>query len=250
MNVMVFDTETTSLDKPFCYNIGYVITDTDTREILVKRDFVVEQIWHNLPLFATAYYAAKRASYVLEMRRRKTVMDKWGYIMKRMKRDIRDFNVLSAYAYNSPFDDKVLAFNCDWFKTNNPFDTIPIYDIRGYANSFITNTEEYRNFCEDYEFFTDSGNYPATAETVYRYIMSFPDFVEAHTALSDSEIESEILLHCLDLGAELDKDYLVQKVIARKVSKPFTIKVDGDTTYSGQYTSKYCREGLYSFKTK
>ena len=24
MNIMVFDTETTNLEKPFCYNIGYV----------------------------------------------------------------------------------------------------------------------------------------------------------------------------------------------------------------------------------
>ena len=31
--------------------------DTETRETLVRRDFVVEQIWHNIPLFSTAYYA-------------------------------------------------------------------------------------------------------------------------------------------------------------------------------------------------
>ena len=58
--ICVFDTETTSLDKPFCYNIGYVIADPETDEILLRRDFVVEQIWHNQPLFQTAYYAAQR----------------------------------------------------------------------------------------------------------------------------------------------------------------------------------------------
>ena len=40
MNIMIFDTETTSLDKPFCYNIGYTIVDTDSYCMLVERDFV------------------------------------------------------------------------------------------------------------------------------------------------------------------------------------------------------------------
>ena len=45
MNFVVFDTETTSVGAhPFCYNIGYIIANVETREILVKRDFVVEQI--------------------------------------------------------------------------------------------------------------------------------------------------------------------------------------------------------------
>ena len=41
MNIMVFDTETVNLNKPFCYNVGYVIYNTDTDETLVKKDFVV-----------------------------------------------------------------------------------------------------------------------------------------------------------------------------------------------------------------
>ena len=59
MNYVVFDTETTSLNKPFTYNIGYIILN-EGGSVLVKKDFVVEQIWHNLPLFSTAYYSEKR----------------------------------------------------------------------------------------------------------------------------------------------------------------------------------------------
>ena len=77
MNICVFDTETISLDKPFCYNIGYVIAD-DCGKTLLKKSYVVEQIWHNLPLFSTAYYAEKRNIYVSEMRGKKTFLEKFG----------------------------------------------------------------------------------------------------------------------------------------------------------------------------
>ena len=54
MNILIFDTETTSLEKPFCYNIGYTIFNTDAAEIELKKDYVVEQVWHNPMLFTTA----------------------------------------------------------------------------------------------------------------------------------------------------------------------------------------------------
>ena len=76
MRIAVFDTETTSLEKPFCYNIGYVIYDTETGERLIKHDFVAEQIWHNRELFTTAYYAEKRDEYISRMRGKTCEMKK------------------------------------------------------------------------------------------------------------------------------------------------------------------------------
>lgn len=249
--VMVFDTETTDVgEKPFCYNVGWVITDTDSHLSFIKRDFVVEQIWHNLPLFSTAYYAEKRNLYVQAMRSRKAILDKWGYVLRQMARDIKEYKVEYAYAYNSPFDDRVFQFNCDWFKTINPLENIPVLDIRGMVSEFIINTEEYKDFCEINLRFTESGNYSATAETVYQYITAQPDFAEAHTALADSEIETEILLECLGLGAEIGKEYKVIRQLPRYQETPFAIKVDGETIYKGTYKKKYVRNGLYCFKTK
>ena len=230
MNVMIFDTETTSLDKPFCYNIGYIIINSETEETLLKRDFVVEQVWHNPMLFTTAYYANKRDLYVASMRSRKTSMDKFGYICQRMIRDIKNFEVTSAYAYNSAFDEKVFNFNCDWFKCNNPFDNIPIYDIRGYAHHYICN-DNFKKWCEEYEAFSDSGNYSTTAENIYKYISGELDFVEAHTALADSEIEAEILLTALNAGAEIATDYKAFRTIARPQRKIFTVKKNNEIVF-------------------
>ena len=49
--LIVLDTETTSLDKPFCYDISWYIINADTQQIVDFKANVVEQVWYNLPLF-------------------------------------------------------------------------------------------------------------------------------------------------------------------------------------------------------
>lgn len=247
MNICIFDTETTSLEKPFTYNVGYVIVDTDSRKMLEKKDFVVEQIWHNLPLFQSAYYANKRPIYVTAMRSKVTTMEKFGFITQEMIRDFKRHNVVGAYAYNSDFDERVFAYNCDWFKVINPFDNIPIFDIRGYVHEVIANTKKYHDFCEEHCLFTESGNYSTTAENVYRFITDDLEFIEEHTALSDSLIEAQILFFCIIHDLKWNTKYETKRSIVRKIYKPFEIVVNGKSIYKGKYLKKYVRSDKYSF---
>ena len=246
MNICVFDTETVSINKPFCYNVGLVIYDTDSRQILHKADYVIDQIWHNLPLFNTAYYADKRPVYVGRMRGKKTVLKKWGHVMQDMIRVFKTYEVQAAFAYNSPFDDKVFSFNCDWFKTKNPFDNVPIYDIRGYVHKFIAFTPSFKDFCETNKAFTESGNYSTTAETLFQYITQDSDFQEEHTALSDSLIELEILTYCVDIGAEWGKEYKVYNSIPRKQRKFLMLK---DTIHNQTFSFQYEKISINKDKT-
>lgn len=243
MKIMVFDTETTSLEKPFCYNIGYVIADSESGEIFTKRDFVVEQIWHNLPLFNSAYYSNKRPIYVNRMKGRKVFLDKFGYICQKMIKDIKFYNVEKAFAFNSSFDEKVFDFNCEWFKCNNPFDTLEVADIRAFAHKHLV-SKNYKDFCEKFELFTESRNYSTTAESFKRFLIGSTDFEEEHTALADSEIELEILLECCRKGADLTTNPQAYKSIPRKVERNLKVKKDNelvlDTTYKSMtfYKSK------------
>ena len=234
MKICVFDTETTSLDLPYCYNIGYVIIDADNWEVLARRSYVVEQVWHNLPLFSSAYYANKRPLYVASMKARKTIMDKYGYICQKMIRDFRNFEVEMAFAYNSSFDEKVFNFNCEWYKCNNPFDNIPIKDIRGFVHNFIVD-KKYKKYCDEHGLYTDSGNYSTTAEAVFRYLFD-DDFTEEHTALADSEIEANILRTCLLNGASIDGEYKTFRSIARTEEKTLHIRTAEQTDYYFEYS--------------
>ena len=238
MNILVFDTETVNLEKPFCYNIGYVIFNTDAREIVVKKDYIVEQVWHNPMLFTTAYYADKRELYVARMRCRQCVMDKFGYITQAMYRDIKEYGVEHAFAYNSSFDEKVFAYNCDWFKCINPLENVQVHDIRGQVHKKIAFTDSYQLYCDEHELYTDSGNYSTTAEAVYRYITDNNEFIEEHTALADALIELEILCYCVNLGCEYETDYKVYRSIAKNELKELEI-VDADgNSHKFPYTSK------------
>lgn len=221
MSFVVFDTETTSLDKPFVYNIGYAIFSDNFQE-LVRHDFVVEQIWHNLPLFSSAYYADKRPIYIGRMRSRQVIMDKFGYICKLMRKEFKEFGVTDAYAYNSKFDERVFDFNCDWFKVINPFEQTPIFDIRGYVHCFMID-KSFTDFCEENSLFSETGNYSTSAQTLFRYVSKDTDFEEEHTALSDSLIEAQILQACIDRGAQFGVAYKTKISIERKIEKELKV---------------------------
>ena len=249
-NVIVLDTETTDLTKCFCYDCSWVVMDTDTGDLLDIKANVVEQVWHNLPLFESAYYKEKRQKYVMMMRKHDAQMNKWGYIMQELKRDIKKYNVTAVYAYNSEFDDKVISYNCDWYKCQNPLDNIPVLDIWGYASQFITNKPEYKAFCEKYERFTDTGNYKGSAEVVYQFLTGDSEFIEEHMGVFDSEIEAAILYACVDqFDAEWGKEYKVNKILNRATVIPFKVKVDGEVIYEGEYVKKYVRNNTYAFTT-
>jgi len=190
---LIIDTETISLNKPFVYDIGGVITNSKGN-IVDSFSFCVEQIWHNTNLFSTAYYSVKRPLYVSALRGRKIKLTKLGNAMRTIKAITKKYGIDRVYAYNSDFDKRALEFTCantGRTATPNAFADLPFYDIRKIIAPLFT-TQEYESFCKEKNRLTDTGRVSTTVETIISFLNG-GDYVENHTALADSIDESRIL---------------------------------------------------------
>lgn len=249
MNILVFDTETVDVEHAFCYNVGYTIVNIETREKLLKRDYVIEQVWENKMLFSTSYYAEKKQLYINALRGRKASIKHWGHTMQRMIKDIQEYGVEFAYAFNSPFDVRVFDFNSEWFKTSNALDYVETIDIRGLINKLLF-SDEYKAFCEENGFYTESGNYSGNAETLTKFIRQDIDFVEDHTALSDSLIEADIILYMIDkYGVDITKEGKIYATVPRETEREMVIVHNG-VEHKFTYLKKLTRNGITTLKDK
>lgn len=221
--IIVFDTETISLDKPFMYNLGWVVMNKATGEIVSRKDFVIERVWHNIELMNTAYYKDKRPLYIKRMRSRQVKMLSLAQTMRELRKDLRAYGVEVAYAFNSCFDERVFDYNCDFYKINNPLEVIEIRDIRKVFMATDSEFEPYKLWINSLEeanrakFLTAKGNYKTTAECVYAYYTKNLNYQEEHTALADSEIEAYILsVVCARVGGVIDYQDLLDKLSKNK----------------------------------
>ena len=196
---IVLDTETISLEKPFVYDLGYVIVN-DNGDIIAKKSYVISQVWNNKELFATAYYADKKPLYYARLKSGYSKKVGWGHAMRYLANDIKKYGVTEIYAYNSKFDSRALNFMCAWYKVVNGLGGIEIQDIMNFIKP-ITKSQDFINFCESNGYMTNhkTPQPQKKAETLYRYLNDNIDYEEEHTGLEDSLIELQILMTALGL---------------------------------------------------
>jgi hypothetical protein len=197
--ILVLDTETISLNKPFIYDLGYTIADTNGN-IIKKKSYIISQVWNNKELFATGYYANKKPLYYERLKSGYSKKVCWGNAMRYLANDIKKYGITCVYAYNSKFDSRALNFMCAWYKVVNGLGGMEILDIMNYIKP-ITSTKDYQEFCQVNGFMTaqKKSQPQKKAETLYRYLTNNVDYEEEHTGLEDSLIELEILMTALAL---------------------------------------------------
>lgn len=197
--IIVLDTETLGVCDTRVYDLGYVVASLADGKIIKSRDYINKDIYDNDKLMRTAYYYNKKPIYEKRLADGYCKKMNWSYILRILARDINKYKVDGIYAYNSRFDVRAIATTCEENGTKNP--TVDgIIDIwRGITDPHITQTEEYRKFCEQNGFMTKhkKPRPRANAETLFRYLTGQTDYVEEHTALEDSKIEFEILKFAL-----------------------------------------------------
>lgn len=221
-----------AIAKPLIYDLGWQVIDRNGK-VYRRKSYLISEIFSVPAVFNTAYYASKRPIYIDRLEKGETTLTDWKTAIKDLLIDMEQ--VESVGAYNSMFDfKKAIPFTetyinklyskdfyewesfqnkiCDGIasgrKTRNEnFDgdnfifrnkKYPLFDVWGLSCKYILDNDEYREMCINNDWITASGKYYKTsAETCYRFFKSNDDFIESHTAIDDTEIESEIFTEIL-----------------------------------------------------
>lgn len=227
-----------SIAKPLVYDLGWVVTDRQGN-ILKKVNYLINEIFFVPQIFNTAYYKEKKQIYLDKIKSGEIIQVNWDTAIRELLKDIRLCDVCTAFnacfdfkkaipfteryinAFYSPYYadwiniqqksvEKILngkkneqAKNPDYLNTIVKLRNIEflVTDLRYLACNQLVNNRNYKNFCIDNELFSKSGLFfSTTAESIYKYLMQDIDFIEQHTALDDSIIESYILTKLLKKG--------------------------------------------------
>lgn len=230
---IIFDTETAGEEEngdlvKHIYDIGYTIATK--KEIVLKRNWLVKEIFTDIEEMKKAYYYSKMPLYMQMLNDHKITIAPFAEIIKQLQKDIKDYNVKFACAYNIGFDlsafmetteliypkkfkmlfaqtksgkwrpDKEQFFNKYIAKAN-----LEILDIWTMACQTLCCQKTFQTY---YLEETPRGNIKSNAEIVYNYITDQDGlYEEEHTALSDSIIETEILQRILRNRKKLKTKY-------------------------------------------
>lgn len=217
-----------AIAKPLIYDLGWSIVDRQGR-VYSRKNYLITEIFSVPEVFNTAYYCHKRPIYIEKLSKGEIVLTDWNTAIKELEEDLAAVECVGAY--NSMFDykkaipftekyiemlyspnyykwlrsqeqiceDIVNGFEKDYEKNfdgenfilrNNKY---PLFDIWGLACRYMLNNDEYKQMCLDNEWKTASGKYFKTsAEVAFRYYSKDMEFIEAHTAIDDVDIEAQI----------------------------------------------------------
>ena len=254
MRVIVFDTETIGKVTQDLLNVGYRIVDIDiqhaTATTLIARDYVVTELINNRIYCINDDFVGreKYGMYLTMLEGKQIIKHNIARIFSIMANDLKKYNVLFGYAYNSAFD--VDKFNKTAMELNiaNPIATIPIFDIWGYAYNYICKTDGYIEWAKENEIFTKTERYiKQSVEAVCQFLYDDLEFVENHTALSDVNHELNILLECIRRGCDITRPMNHKAIYSDKVFTKTLELPDGEIV-NLEYTKEYTKGNKTTLK--
>lgn len=206
--IIMIDTETTNdVDCPIVYDVGYQIF-TLADGVLCEKSFVNADVFCDVELMASAYFADKIPNYWNDIHDGKRTLRKWYNIKKELAEDCRRYGVQIACAHNSAFDNRALNTTQRYITTSKARYFLPFgivwWDTLKMARKLLKDNAEYGEFCYNNEYLTSRGCRRYTAEIIYRWLSGSADFEESHTGLEDAKIERQIFEYCVTTDPEID----------------------------------------------
>lgn len=206
---VVLDTETAnSVEQPLPYDIGWVIADKQGN-IYEKHSYVVYEIYcEQRELMKSAYYAEKLPRYEEELKSGERKLAGIWTIRRQLLKDMKKYGTKEVWAYNMGFDKRALNNDIryitkSWMRWFFPYNT-EFKCIWNVACQLLLARKSYIKFAEENDFISAKGNILTNAECCYRYITKEIDFVESHTGLEDTLIETAILTYCFKQHKKFD----------------------------------------------
>lgn len=204
MYAIVFDTETSNKNTDsfsrygnMIMNIGGCVVEVDTRKKIEDFNFLIQEIYDNKEIMKNFYFKDKIENFSnIKKVKFQFALD---YILELIKK----YKIKDIYAYNVSFDKQSLEDTVKFLNATFKIEEYNFKDVYAMACDMISrNKEEYAIFCEENNRVSKAGNYLTNAETMYAFLTDCPDYIEEHTALEDSKIETEIFFKCLDYQLE------------------------------------------------
>ena len=195
--ILTLDTETADLSGNV-YDVGYIIHDRAGNK-LTRFNALVSEIFTDADIMMGAFYAKKLFSHYAPMLDAGEIrMQSWQFIIDRLRSDIALYNVSTIAAYNIGFDMRAMnqthrALTDEIKVLESP---CKILDIWQFACEVKLNNRNYKRIALSLGWISPAGNIKTGAEFAYRFCSGDHGFIEDHTALSDCQIEVEILRQC------------------------------------------------------
>lgn len=223
------DKQKIAIAKPLIYDLGWQVIDRKGN-IYCRRSYLVSEIFSVPTVFNTAYYASKRPIYLDKLAKGEIILTDWKTATAKLEEDLQKVEAVGAY--NSMFDyKKAIPFtekyikalysryyyqweekqvehckyilSTPYYKSDDEFNPeifefrgkqYALFDLWGLSCRHLLNNDEYKQTCINNEWKTASGKFFKTsAETTFRFLTKNNDFIESHTAIEDTIIESQIL---------------------------------------------------------
>ena len=217
-----------AIAKPLIYDLGWTIVDKKGR-VYAQENYLITEIFSVPEIFNTAYYAEKRPLYIDKLNRGEITLTDWRTASARLEfaldicEAVGAYNAMFDFKKAIPFTDLYISklyspdfhqwlnyqnrccerivnntianskkeFEADTFRFHG--NSYPLFDLWGLSCEYLLNNNEYKKACLENGWKTESGKYFKTsAETTYRFVTGNNNFDEAHTAIDDANIESEI----------------------------------------------------------
>lgn len=193
--VLVFDTETQDAQHPLIYDIGWTVTNK-RGEILGTRRALIREVICNAHVMRKAFYHSKIFTLYLDMiqaAREVAILMSWPQMVRLLRSDMDRFKVDILSAYNLPFDVRAMRTTARFLQQGHsltrPVDRLCLWN---WACKDLFSRPTYHMKAKENGWITKAGNVQTTAEHGYRYITNNASYIEPHTALEDSLIETAI----------------------------------------------------------